>query len=54
MKKILINYSGAILLYSTIIFGVIILNARFKYLNQLENNNERVSYELALGDENAR
>lgn len=36
MKKIMTKYSGAILLYSVIVIGVFALNARCKYLNQLE------------------
>lgn len=51
MKKILVKYSGAILLYSAIILGVIILNARFKYLNEVDKNIEKVSYQqVAMGD----
>ncbi len=40
MKKIVNKYNGAILLYSVIILGVFILNARFKYLNQIEMKGE--------------
>ena len=36
MKKIINKYSGALLLYSVIILGVFVLNARFKYLNKIE------------------
>lgn len=46
MKKIWTKYCGAILLYSVIIGGVFILNARFKYLNELERNYNIV----AVGD----
>lgn len=38
MKKIMEKYLGVILLYSVIIIGVLSLNARFKYLNELELN----------------
>lgn len=49
MKQLITKYSGAILLYSVIIFGVFALNARFKYLN--ENNIEgEKSYTIALGE----
>lgn len=34
MKKILTKYYGAILLYSVIIVGIFVLNARFAYLNK--------------------
>ncbi len=40
MKKILKKYSGAILLYSVIIIGVFALNARFKYLNEIDMKGE--------------
>ena len=40
MKKIL-KIWPAIVLYAVIIFGVIVLNARFKYLNK---NNADISY----------
>lgn len=33
MKKMIVKYSGALLLYSVVIFGVIAINARCKYLN---------------------
>jgi hypothetical protein len=36
MKKNLEKYSGVILLYSVVIIGVIVLNARYKYLNEIE------------------
>ena len=38
MKKIIEEYLGVILLYSVVIVGVLSLNARFKYLNDLELN----------------
>lgn len=40
MKKIITKYNGAILLYSVIIFGVFAINARFKYLNEVEMKGE--------------
>lgn len=48
MKKIITKYNGAILLYSVIIFGVFALNARFKYLNEVENQNNNI---IAIGME---
>lgn len=36
MKKIITKYSGVLFLYSVIIIGVFALNARCKYLNELE------------------
>jgi hypothetical protein len=49
MKKILIKYSGAILLYSVVIIGVFALNARFKYLNEKYVEGDKVSI-VALGN----
>lgn len=40
MKKIISKYCGAILLYSVVILGVFVLNARFKYLNEIEMKGE--------------
>ena len=40
MKKIIAKYNGAILLYSVIILGVFAINARFKYLNEIEMKGE--------------
>lgn len=50
MKKFMTKYCGAIMLYSVIILGVFVLNARFKYLNELEITEERDYYVVALGD----
>lgn len=50
MKKMMTKYSGAIMLYSVIILGVFILNARFKYLEEVEKTEERNYYVVALGD----
>ena len=36
MKKIMTKYSGVIFLYSVIVLGVFALNARCKYLNEIE------------------
>lgn len=41
MKKLLINYGGAIIFYLAIIFTIVIVNARFDYLN---NNNSEITY----------
>ena len=49
MKKIINKYSGAILLYSVIIVGVFALNARFKYLNEIEMKGEN-SQLVAMGN----
>ena len=40
MKKIMEKYSGVILLYTVIIVGVFVLNARFKYLNEMDEKGE--------------
>lgn len=40
MKKIITKYNGAILLYLVIIFGVFAINARYKYLNEVEMKGE--------------
>ena len=44
MKKVLANYGGAILFYFVIIAMVLIVNARFNYLNTLENNTQTYAY----------
>ena len=38
MKKKLVNVGGIILFYSVIVFGVLLLNLRFTYLNEINNN----------------
>ncbi len=43
MKKIIKNYCGVILLYSVIIFGAIILNTRFQYLNEINEKGDNSS-----------
>ena len=43
MKKIIEEYLGVIFLYSVVIFGIFILNARFKYLNETEIKNQNVA-----------
>lgn len=50
MKKMLEKYSGVILLYSVIVLGVFALNARCKYLNELENKMEGNSRIVAMGN----
>lgn len=50
MKKFMTKYCGAIMLYSVIILGVLVLNARFKYLNELEITEERDYYVVAVGE----
>ncbi len=49
MKKIVMKYCGAILLYSVIIIGIFALNARFKYLNEIEKKGVS-SQNMAIGD----
>lgn len=49
MKKIINKYCGAILLYSVIIIGVFALNARFKYLNEIEMKGDN-SLVMAMGN----
>ena len=49
MKKLINKYCGAILLYSVIIVGVVALNARFKYLNEIEMKGEN-SLVMAIGN----
>ena len=41
MKRVLVNYGGAIIFYFVIIAMVFIVNARFDYLN---NVNNKVTY----------
>lgn len=49
MKKIWTKYSGVILLYSVIVGGLVLLDARFKYLNEKVILEER-NYYVAIGD----
>ena len=49
MKKLITKYSGAILLYSVIIIGISALNARFKYLNEMNLKGEN-SQIMAMGE----
>jgi len=44
MKKTLLNIGGVILFYSVIVVGVLLLNMRFSYLNEIDNNNLNESY----------
>lgn len=48
MKKIWTKYSGVILLYSVVVCGVFLLNARFKSL--IDTKIEERSYLVAIGD----
>lgn len=49
MKKIWTKYNGVIFLYSVIIFGILAMNTRFKYLQELEMIEERNAY-IAVGE----
>lgn len=42
MKKNLMHFGGLILFYAVIIFGVLLLEIRFAYLNELQNNNNNI------------
>lgn len=44
MMKRLFNVGGLILFYLVIIFGVLLLNARFAQLNHINNNETSESY----------
>lgn len=44
MKKTLMNIGGLILFYSVIIGGVLLLNMRFSYLNNLESEKINDTY----------
>lgn len=45
MKKTLKNIGGLILFYSVIFFGVLLLNLRFSYLNNvLDDNDSNINY----------
>lgn len=44
MKKTLKNIGGLILFYSVIVFGVLLLNVRFEYLNEVDNEQNNNSY----------
>ncbi len=44
MKNTLKNYGGLILFYAVIIFGVLLLNYRFNYLNNINNLENIESY----------
>ncbi len=43
MKKVLKNVWGAILFYAVIVFGVLLLNLRFAYLNNRILNDENTT-----------
>lgn len=44
MKKTLNNIGGLILFYSVIVIGVLLLNMRFSYLNEVNTGNIDNSY----------
>ena len=44
MKKTLKNIGGLVLFYSVIVFGVLLLNVRFEYLNEIDNEQNNNSY----------
>lgn len=49
MKKTLLKYKGAILFYSILVCGILLLNVRFDYLNhQNPKHNTIVQSEIAL------
>lgn len=48
MKKKLMNVGGIILFYSVIIFGVLLLNLRFSYLNEINSENNINNSYLAM------
>lgn len=49
MKKIWKKYCGVIMLYSVVFFGILAINARCKYLNELEIQKENYNI-VAMGD----
>lgn len=38
MKKVLVEFGGAILLYTVIFFGIIAISSRISYINSVNNN----------------
>lgn len=44
MKKTLKNFGGLVLFYSVIIIGVLLLNIRFSYLNEITGDNINETY----------
>lgn len=44
MKKIIVNYGGIILFYLFLILCIVLLNARFSYLNSNVSKNYSYSY----------
>lgn len=49
MSKLLKKYGGLILFYVIIVFGVLMLNARYRYLNsQVDVQNTVMESEIAL------
>ena len=43
MKKMLSRFGGLILFYSVIVLGVLLLEVRFSYLNELADDNYNVT-----------
>lgn len=49
MKKTLLKYKGAILFYSILVCGILLLNVRFDYLNEHQTKHSTIiQSELAL------
>ena len=49
MKKTILKYKGAILFYSVLVCGILLLNIRFDYLNhQYPKHSTIVQSEIAL------
>ena len=44
MKNIIRNIGGLIAIYAIIVFGVLLLNLRFSYINEIQSNNESDTY----------
>lgn len=44
MKKTITNMGGLVLFYSVIIIGVLLLNMRFSYLNEINNETLNNTY----------
>ena len=43
MKKILVEFGGAILFYAVIFFGIVAINTRMSFINDIENKNNMVA-----------
>lgn len=44
MKKTLMNIGGLVLFYSVIVIGVLLLNLRFSYINEISTKNINETY----------